>query len=282
MQLQFFTPAFGVPEKTFGAATFGFAGHEDERLSYSQNWPDDLRGVVVRGSYDDCLAALPEREWKAGIVLLGNAGGEDDFVRRLSARTGVPLTGGGAAIDPVTGAKGLITGRDQAAVLMLDDDRFDFAVECENIHHDVLGEHAMGYTDPRVLDTIDGEDAAAWLMDARAKRDLPPEDFEHLTFSDLEGINAHFSLVDGRICSGRNLCPRMLLRYAAPQHVQARMERFYGDESAGVFGCAGLKSILDGPLDTPGLGLFMFGEVCCGTFGNLMLSKLRITRRRRL
>ena len=283
MKLQFFTPAFGIPEGTFGGATFGFVGHEDERLPGSTTWPDDLRGIAVCGSYEECLAGLPERDWKAGIVLLGNAGGENDFIRRLHEKTRAPLTGGGGAIDPNTGAKGLITGRGEAAVLMLDDERFDFAVEYENIHRDVLGEHALGFSDPRVLDTIDGEDAAVWLRKAKAGLSLPPEDFEHLTFSDLGGVNAHLSFADGRIRSGRDLCPRMLLRYAAPERVQARMERFYRDESAIVFGCAGLKGILDKPLGTPGMGLFMFGEVCTGAsgsaFGNLMLSKLRVLRR---
>ena len=46
------------------------------------------------------------------------------------------------------------------------------------------------------------------------------------------------------------------------------------------FGCAGLGGILDRPLDTPSLGLLLFGEVCTvddhAEFGNLMLSKLRI------
>ena len=49
------------------------------------------------------------------------------------------------------------------------------------------------------------------------------------------------------------------------------------------FGCAGLAGILDQPLDTKSLGLFLFGEVCMADgyaeFGNLMLSKLIIRRR---
>ncbi len=42
-----------------------------------------------------------------------------------------------------------------------------------------------------------------------------------------------------------------------------------------------LKGILDTDLDSPNIGLFMFGEVCTvdghSDFGNLMLSKLIIT-----
>ena len=58
------------------------------------------------------------------------------------------------------------------------------------------------------------------------------------------------------------------------------MRAFYDDKDAVVFGCAGLSGILDKPLDTKSLGLFLFGEVCMSEgyaeFGNLMLSKLRI------
>ena len=45
----------------------------------------------------------------------------------------------------------------------------------------------------------------------------------------------------------------------------------------------GSKGILPAELHSPGLGLFLFGEVCTvngqAEFGNLMLSKLRITKR---
>ena len=63
--------------------------------------------------------------------------------------------------------------------------------------------------------------------------------------------------------------------------MQDKIQKFYDDKDAVVFGCAGLKGILDTHLDSPNLGLFMFGEVCTvdghSDFGNLMLSKLIIT-----
>jgi len=61
------------------------------------------------------------------------------------------------------------------------------------------------------------------------------------------------------------------------------MRDFYDDENAIVFGCAGLSGLLDKPLDTKSLGLFLFGEVCTvdgvAEFGNLMLSKLIVQRK---
>ena len=75
----------------------------------------------------------------------------------------------------------------------------------------------------------------------------------------------------------------MTLRLAKPETVLPRMQAFYDDADALIFGCAGLKGILPAELHSPGLGLFLFGEVCTvngqAEFGNLMLSKLRITKR---
>lgn len=82
------------------------------------------------------------------------------------------------------------------------------------------------------------------------------------------------------IKSGRDVQTTMLLRYVSHDKVYERMRSFYDDSNAIVFGCAGLSGLLDRPLDTNSLGLFLFGEVCTvdGTaeFGNLMLSKLII------
>lgn len=282
MKIQFFTPAYGVSKDAFSGATFGFVGQENEYQPAAIAWPDDIEGTVIHGSYQECLDRLPNRNWKAGIVLLGNAGNENEFIRALSEKTQVPLIGGGAAINPETGEKGLISGRGQAAVLLLNDDHYDFMFEYENIHYDILGIHRIGFSDPRVLNTIDGMNASKWLRDQKLRLGLAQNDFEHLTLSDTMNVNVHLSEYDGCIHSGRDLCANMLLRYVAPDCVQDRVQRFYQDDSAIVFGCAGLKGILDRPLTTGGMGLFMFGEVCAlpqgNAFGNLMLSQMRILR----
>ena len=75
----------------------------------------------------------------------------------------------------------------------------------------------------------------------------------------------------------------MKLRYVKQETVYETMRAFYDDEDAIVFGCAGLSGLLEKPLDTKSLGLFLFGEVCTVNgkpeFGNLMLSKLKIRRK---
>ena len=284
MKMMFYTPEYGVVENVFGAATFGFVGAEDETCGKAMAFPEDVQGMLIHGSYEECLQQIPEgRSWQAGIVLLGNAGGENEFIRGLAKKVQAPLTGGGAAIHPGSGESGLITGHNQAAVLLLSDERYEIEVCCENIHSDILGEHEITFTDPRVIEKIDGQEPIGWLLARKKELGLAPEDFEHLTFADAYGVNAHLSEKNGQICSGRDLQKHMYLRYVPAEKVLARMQAFYDDKDAIVFGCAGLKGILPEHLKAQGLGLFLFGEVCTidgySEFGNLMLSKIRICRK---
>ncbi len=282
MEIKFYTPAHGV-DGSFGGATFGFVGGEDERADSFIKFPEDLEGIMICGSYAECLEKIPEGDFKAAIVLLGNAGGENEFIHVLRAKLGIPVVGGGAAINPETGEKGLITGQGEAAVFLITDDRYAYTAVFENIHRDILGEYEVSFTNPRVIDKVDGVDAVTWLQAKKAEMGVPEGDFEHLTLSDMNNVNAHLSLADGKICSGRDLTSKMLLRYVSPEAATARIRAFYDDKDAIVFGCAGLKGILDGKLGTDCVGLFMFGEVCSGDdfseFGNLMLSKIVIKKK---
>lgn len=70
-----------------------------------------MRGTALTGSYADILAQLPASAPQAAIVLFGNAGGENAFLRELHRRLPCPMAGGAAAIDPVTGRSHLIPGR---------------------------------------------------------------------------------------------------------------------------------------------------------------------------
>jgi len=276
MQLTFSTPCAFSSAFEFGAATFGFAGAEDPNACAVRTYPLQPQGLILRGSYEQILSSLPEESFQAGIVLLGNAGDENQFIRSLSDRLSIPLTGGAAAF---TEKSGLICGGGQAAVALFNDPRYTFHVVSENIHTS-LSTHSIGFTDPRIIDTIDGEDALCWYNRKRSELGVSKDDFEHLTLTDSHGINVHLSQADGVLRAGRDLTPSMSLRYVAPDAVYEKMQAFYDDPHAIVFGCAGLKGILPHALTSPGLGLFMFGEVCTvdghSDFGNLMLSKLQI------
>lgn len=280
MKMTFFTPAYGVTGE-FGAASFGFAGKEDETALNKVDCTIDLNGTIVSGTYKECLNNIPEGDWQAGIVLIGNAGNENEFISALSQKVNVPLTGGSAAINPVTGEKALITGHGEVTVFLINDNRYDVEVISKNIHHK-LSKHSISYSD-RWIDEIDGCEPKEWLEKQKKKYGFSKKDFEHLTFSDEYGINVHLSEVEGKIFSGRDLSETMYLRYIPHNEVQTEIQEFYNDKDAVIFGCAGLKGILDSGLNCDGTGLFMFGEVCTvnghSDFGNLMLSKLKITKK---
>lgn len=280
MKLTFATPcAF---DSTVLSASFGLSGAPAPDAPAACSYPLELQGDLFTGSYEEILNAVHDG-YQAGIVVLGNAGGEDDFIRALQAKAGCPLTGGAAAIDPVTGKAGLIMGGGQAAVYLIRDDRYHISVVSQNIHETILGTHHIETDGPRVFKTIDGEDALTWYNAQRAKYGIGENDFEHLTFSDTLGVNAHMSLLGGRLVAGRNLEQTMVLRLVEKEHVFPRMDSFYNEENALVFGCAGLKGILPQPILQPVTGMFMFGEVCTldgiSKFGNLMLSKLLVKPR---
>lgn len=269
--------------KGFGCASLGLAGICDNAQDQTVAYPKELEGIVLSGSYETVLneAKAVTQPVHAAVVLFGNAGGENDFLVRLQQILCCPMVGGGAAIDGATGRKALLTGGDEAAILLITDDRYHFEAVTECIHTNILEECTLTTADPRTILTINGVDAAAFLAGKRQELGLAETDFEHLTLSDLRHVNAHLSWVDGVIKSGRDVQEKMLLRYVPHEQVYRTMEAFYTDENAIVFGCAGLSGLLDKPLDTRSLGLFLFGEVCTvegkAEFGNLMLSKLRIT-----
>lgn len=271
----------------FGCASLGLPGvcSNDEKKTVARQIPAE--SVTLTGNYAEILAgakAVAEKgKVYAAIVVFGNAGGENAFLADLYKIISCPVVGGGAAIDGATGRKGLIPGGGEGAVLLFTDDRFAYEAETQCIHDHIIKTCQITTADPRTILTIDGEDGAAFLANKKAELGLKQEDFEHLTLSDMDDVNAHLSCVDGRIKSGRDVCKQMKLRYVKQETVYETMRAFYDDEDAIVFGCAGLSGLLEKPLDTKSLGLFLFGEVCTVNgkpeFGNLMLSKLKIRRK---
>ena len=295
MRIRFTTPCIydtgcaNTGSDDFGCASFGFAGAPDPTVESERIWNGEIKGQAFFGRMEDVLAAVPEkcssigddgicRSWQAGIVLFGNCGGENAFIRKLYEKTSCELTGGAAACDSVNGTSGLIAGGNQVAVYMICDPDHKIYVESKNIHENLLGVHKIGFTDSRVLDTIDGKDAVLWFTERREEYGFDSNDFEHMTFSDLNGVNAHMSMDGERLVSGRDLCEEMILRYVDKGNVYPQMNSFYNDSNAIIFGCAGLKSILEQNIMLDTMGMFMFGEVATVNgipeFGNLMMSKM--------
>ena len=281
-KLTFSTTGCWAEADGFGCASLGLPGlcaNDENRVV---TYPRELEGIVLTGSYEGMLQQAREVSVpvKAAVVVFGNAGGENAFLADLQKIVHCPMVGGGAAIDGATGKAGLIPGEGPGAVFLITDTRYTFTAVTQCIHDRILGEVTLTTADPRTILTIDGQDAAAFLAEKKAEFGLAETDFEHLTISDCNHVNAHLSCVDGVIKSGRDVQEKMILRYVDHAKVYDAIRAFYDDADAIVFGCAGLSGLLDRPLDTTSLGLFLFGEVCTvnntAEFGNLMLSKLVI------
>lgn len=271
----------------FGCASLGLAGvcgNEENRV-VSREY--EAESVTLTGTYEELLngvrQTLEKQKVYAAIVLFGNVGGENAFIEKLCKLLPCcPIVGGGAAIH-TDGRKGLLTGGSEGAILLFTDDRYTYTAETLCIHDEFLGLCDVQAEDARTISKINGMDAAVFLAQKRKELGLAPTDFEHLTLSDLDDVNAHLSCVDGKIKSGRDVKPLMGLQYVPHEKVYDAMYAFYDDDDAIVFGCAGLSGLLDKPLTTKSLGLFLFGEVCTvkawAQFGNLMLSKLKIEKK---
>ena len=284
-QLSFATTCSYDLAEGFGCASLGLPGVCGNEEKCVVTDPRKLMAIELTGTYEQVLSAVQQvREpVRAAIVLFGNVGGENAFLAELQKTLHCPIVGGGAAIDFATNTSGLITGRGEVAMLLITDERYTYETETLCIHDRILGTCQLALEDPRTILTIDGVDAVEFYNAKRKEFGLADTDFEHLTLSDLRGVNAHLSQPGDKLKSGRNLQETMLLRYVDHAKVYDTMRAFYDDPDAVVFGCAGLSGILDKPLDTKSLGLFLFGEVCMAEgyaeFGNLMLSKLRMIPR---
>lgn len=270
----------------FGCASLGLAGvcgNEENRV-VSREIPAE--SVTLTGTYAELLTGLREVKAKqpvyAAIILFGNAGGENAFMAKLNKELSCPIVGGGAAIDPATGKKALLTGGGEGALLLFTDDRYTYTVRASSLREKNLRFCAVETEDDlRTIVSIDGRKPGEFFWQYWQSAGLAQKDFEHLTLADEDGVCAHLSEQDGVYKSGRDLCPTMKLVYMSPDKVYDGMRAFYDEDDAIVFGCAGLGGLLKKPLDTKSLGLFLFGEVCTvregkAEFGNLMLSKLTI------
>jgi hypothetical protein len=91
-KLTFSTTGCWADAKGFGCASLGLPGlctNEEMKIA---EYPVELQGVVLTGSYEEMLAAAKEvtTPVKAAIVVFGNAGGENAFCNRLSM--GIPFS----------------------------------------------------------------------------------------------------------------------------------------------------------------------------------------------
>ena len=276
MKIGFYTKPEMAGEVDFGCLTQGFS----DAAEGIRALPLDLQGDTYFGSYDGALefAKAHADGAKAAVVFTDGAGGENRFVRELSSLLRCPVAGGGAARTFGSTGQGFCAGHGDIAVCVINADNVSCRAQMQNLHTNILGECVLELDGLRTVTKINGVDAARFLREQKEKQGFAPNDFERLTLSTPEHVNAHLSEVDGVIRSGRDLQENMLLRCVVPGAYQETFEQFYRQDNSLVFGCAGLKAILDRPFASTCAGAFLFGEICAlqdgSDFGNLMLSRL--------
>ncbi len=283
MKIKFWTNQNLVSTEYFGGLTSDLAGISAQK---EQAFGDNLEGEAFYGSYEECVnfAENHKGAGKAAIVLTDDPGEENQFLRKLSSILQCPIVGGGAARNTVHPGEGLASGTGQAAVFLITDPAVKLQTEVKNIHNQILETCQLELADARTIRKINGVDGKEYLEQKKRQYGFAEDDFEHMTLSTLGHINAHLSVADGVVKSGRDLEETMLLRYVKEEEAEQSIIDFYQatDENTIVFGCAGLARLVTKRFSCSCLGTFLYGEICAleqgGDFGNLMLSKIRLSK----
>ena len=275
MKLGFYTAPEMAGGVDFGCLTQGFS----DAASGIRTLEKDLEGKTYFGSYEGALSFAKELKGdaKAAVVFTDGAGDENRFVRQIASILCCPVVGGGAARTFGKTGEGFCAGHGDIAVCVITGG-VSCRAEKQNLHTNILEECTLELSGSRIVTKINGMDALAFLREQKEKCGFAPDDYERMTLSTMENVNAHLSEADGIVKSGRDLDEHMLLRAVVPGAYQETFEKFYQDTNAMVFGCAGLKAILERPFASSCAGAFLFGEICVtqdgSDFGNLMLSRL--------
>lgn len=290
--------AFWTPEHapadgdgTFGVAAYGYAGADvwqEPNEPAVGIWSMALPGEPVAGTYAAVWEKLERLDWHpaAAIILFSHARGIEAFLERWNARfPGVPVAGGGAALGVRQAMGELLPAAPDVAVLLICGGRW--RADSLNAHDRTGRICAFRAGGPRTITHL--READDWVPAAAAFRALQADhgraeaDCESLTLCDTGGRNVHCRF-DGEVLhTGADLPAdgRLECRTVSRTDVATRLAEFCAVPGALVFGCAGLRSLLDTPLQVgPGtLVGFMFGELVTlegrAQFGNLMAARLR-------
>jgi len=292
-KFSFWTPG-NCPEAdgaTFGCASHGLAGPgiwRDPLVSCSVSAPARFPGEAVAGRYADVLVQLGQITLvpRAAIVLFSRGTGVEHFLeqwRKLFPQ--LPVAGGAAARGAGQERGELLPAAEDVAVLLLADG--SWRAETLNLHDDgpVWAFQADG---PRTITQLrrPGDNAwqpaAAIFRTCQVKSGRENADCESITWSDLNGRNLHCSFAGESLQTGADLPAdgQLRLRTVPRMFAPKKFRHFCAEPNALVFGCAGLRSLLDAPVETGqgSIAGFMFGELVTlagrPQFGNLMAVRL--------
>lgn len=277
---------------TFGCASYGLASPEvwsSPRESGCASARTPFSGEVVAGRYAEVLERLPRITFvpQAAIILFSRGTGVEPFLERWQKLfPQVPVAGGAAARGSGQERGELLPPAEDVAVLLLADGPWQ--TETLNVHTAAGPVWEFQSAGPRTIARLcqpggHWEPAATVFRVVQAESGRGNEDCESITFSDLNCRNLHCAFSGEALQTGADLPAdgRLRLRTVARADAAEKLGCFCAAPSALVFGCAGLRGLLDAPLVPGGVGGltgFLFGELVTlagrPQFGNLMAARL--------
>lgn len=276
----------------FGCSSSGFATSEkwvetkDEKVAY---WEHKLKGETITGSYKTVIDSLSNLSFAPKFCLgfFNKAIGLEDFISRYGQEMPyVPIIGGGAARADEQSLGELIPQADDVALLAVSEGNFAF--QSLNIYKqlgvavEIIRTSDREFELLRVLPGGEWQNALEFYRAQQMLYGIDPGNFELMTFCDSSGRNIHSS-TDGQILkTGANLPANNILHLSITTYPSAEkaLASFMTDDNSLIFGCAGIRSLINKPLKSGKNSLtgFMFGELVTlngqAMFGNLMLAKI--------
>jgi hypothetical protein len=258
-------------------------------VTSSAAWPTPLEGHVVAGTYADVLAHLRDRllEPKAAVALFAQASGMEAFLAECHRLLGTtPMVGGAAARGAGQTCGELLPAAAEVSMLLIT--KGTWTVKTLNVHDATATKLEFRSSEPRTITHLRHQSSGGWRSAAMVFRALQTEyscssaDCESITICDSQGRNMHVSFAGEWLHTGADLpiAGSLVIRIVTRSDASQRLAAFCSVPSALVFACAGLRRLIDMPIEVaPGtLVGFMFGELVTlvgrPQFGNLMAAGL--------
>ena len=272
-------------ENLFGCATLGAIDADGIHAPDEEGlfvWKE-LCADVVFGTAEECIADLKQLDYapEAALMFLSKGVGAEEFIDRFHEMFPSCGIAGGVSASQSEKAGELLPVNGDAVILLMKSG--PYRPSAQNVLSDTGRRFNLKLgAQPRRIEAImhgvEQMDALPFWRKLQLEYALPEDNFECLTLSNANGVNIHMNGNNDVLSAGANCCENSAysLRYASHEEIDERVQAFVNRKDALICGCAGLKSAMRRlPMIPEGtLELFLYGEIACGEFGNLMMTAL--------